>query len=351
MRMLLLPFAWIYGLIIRIRNWAFDGGIFKQTSFDLPIISIGNLSMGGTGKSPMALYLAGFLASDYKVAILSRGYGRSTKGFRWVTGQSTAREVGDEPLQYVLSGLPLQVAVCENRVAGVEQLLKAESPPDVIILDDAFQHRWIKAGLSILLSDAKNPYFNDFMVPSGHLREPRSGSRRAHSIVFTKCDPALSSANQMEFSRKAGVLENQSLHFSYIHYREEMHAGNGSTLSLKSLNQYVVFLFCGIAHPTPLQEFVGNRTSVLKTKFFKDHHDFSVADAIQIKKEYLKFVKESNLPGVLITTRKDQMRLLNKEIQYHLSELPIYTLEIEVKFLEGLGESLKQQVLDFVKKG
>jgi tetraacyldisaccharide 4'-kinase len=348
MRMLLLPLSWIYGLIIRLRNWAFDFGILKSTSFKVPIINIGNLSVGGTGKSPMALYLAQLLSSNYKVAILSRGYGRDSKGFRWVTLQSTAREVGDEPLQYTHSGLPLMVAVCEKRVEGVNELLKSENPPEVIILDDAFQHRYLHSGFNILLSDLNQPFYDDFMLPAGNLREPKSGSRRADAIIFTKCDSSMNEVDQGKMVAKASLKSNQSIHFSYIHYREELLGMDGSTLQMDSLKFKSVFLFCGIANPSPLKQFIEGKSEVVKTKFYPDHHDFSVADAIQLKNEFLKFAKTSDQAHVLVTTRKDQMRIMNKEIQYHLKELPIYIIDMEVKFLPNAKSSLDEMVLNFV---
>ena len=347
MRMLLLPLSWIYGMIIRIRNWAFDVGILKSSSFKVPIINIGNLSVGGTGKSPMALYLAQLLSSNYKVAILSRGYGRDSKGFRWVTPQSTAREVGDEPLQYFHSGLPLMVAVCEKRVEGVNELLKSENPPEVIILDDAFQHRYIQPGFNILLSDVNQPFYDDYMLPAGNLREPKSGSRRADAIVFTKCDSSMNEADQEKMAAKASLKSGQSIHFSYIHYREELLGMDGSTLQMGSLKSKSVFLFCGIANPSPLMQFVEGNCDQLKTKLYPDHHDFSVADAIQLKNEFLKFAKTSDQAHVLVTTRKDQMRLMNKEIQYHLKELPIYIIDMDVKFLPNAKSNLDELVLDF----
>ncbi len=348
MRMLLLPLSWIYGMIIRLRNWAFDVGILKSTSFKVPIINIGNLSVGGTGKSPMALYLAHLLSSNYKVAILSRGYERDSKGFRWVTPQSTAREVGDEPLQYIHSGLPLMVAVCEKRVEGVNELMKSDNPPEVIILDDAFQHRYIQPGFNILLCDVNQPFFDDYMLPAGNLREPKIGSRRAHAIVFTKCDSSMNEADQEKIASKVKLKLNQSIHFSYIHYREELLGLDGSTLQIESLKSKSVFLFCGIANPSPLKLFVEGNCEQLKTKFYPDHHDFSVADAIQLKSEFLKFAKTSDQAHVLVTTRKDQMRLMNKEIQYHLKELPIYIIDMEVKFLPNAKSNIDELVINFV---
>lgn len=348
MRMLLLPFSWIYGLIIRLRNWAFDVGILKSFSFDVPVINIGNLSVGGTGKSPMALYIAQSLSSKYKVAILSRGYGRASKGFKWVTPQSTAREVGDEPLQYVHSGLPVIVAVCEKRVEGVNQILKSENKPDVILLDDAFQHRYIKSGFSILLSDAQQPFYEDKMLPAGNLREPKSGSERADVIVYTKCAPDMHGHLQVEMEGKANLKPHQHLFFSYIHYRDELPGLDGSSLKMESLKSKSVFLFCGIANPSPLKQYIEDKCESLKTKFYPDHHDFSVADAIQLKNEFLKFAKSSDQAHLLVTTRKDQMRLMNAEIQYHLKELPIYVVDMEVRFFPNPKATIDQLIMNFV---
>jgi tetraacyldisaccharide 4'-kinase len=348
MRMLLLPFSWIYGLIIRLRNWAFDVGLLKSVSFDVPVICIGNLSVGGTGKSPMGLYVARLLASKYKVAVLSRGYGRATRGFRWVTAQSTAREVGDEPLQYFHAGLSLMVAVCEKRVEGVREILKSENKPDVILLDDAFQHRYIKPGFSILLSDVNHPFYDDKMLPAGNLREPVSGSKRADVIVFTKCDPNMGKQVQEQMEALTHLKPKQHLFFSYIHYREELLGIDGPSLQMEFLKSKSAFLFCGIANPSPLKQFLEGKCESLATKFYPDHHDFSVADAIQLKNEFLKFAKSSDQAHILLTTRKDQMRLMHKEIQYHLKELPIYIVDMEVGFFPHPKASVDQLILSYV---
>jgi len=348
MRMLLLPFAWIYGWIIRLRNVAFDWGILKQTSFDLPIICIGNLTTGGTGKSPMTLYLAGILSEKYKVAILSRGYGRESKGFKWVNKESLAREVGDEPLQYANSNLPLMVAVCESRVEGIRKILSTPDVPDLILLDDAFQHRWVKAGFNILLSDFNVPFYKDYLLPAGNLREPISSLNRADVVVVTKCPFDLSENHQVEIAQRMKLSTNQSLHFSYIHYRDTLPGMISGELHLNALKNYSVFLFCGIAQPVPLIQFLEKNTSSLKTRVFPDHHAFSVGDAIQLKNEYLNLKK--NHPVVLLTTRKDLMRIMSKEIQYHLKELPVFILDIEPMFIDTAAVSFNESVFAYMNE-
>ena len=193
---LLSPIAAIYWLITSIRNWCYDRQLFKSTSFEIPIISVGNLSVGGTGKTPMVDYLINLLSKKYTIAVLSRGYGRKTSGFLWVEKSRSSKEVGDEPLQIKSQYNQISVAVCENRVYGVQQILKEKPETSLIILDDAFQHRRIQPKVSLLLSTYEKPYFKDWMLPAGNLREARIGANRSDAIVLTKCPENFEKINQ-----------------------------------------------------------------------------------------------------------------------------------------------------------
>ena len=215
-RYLLLPFSLLYGLIILIRNFFYDLGIFKSKQFDLPVIVIGNLEIGGAGKSPMTEYLVGFLKNQYKITTLSRGYGRQTKGFFYADKNSTAKTVGDEPLQFKQKFPEIAVAVCENRVFGVEKL---QTDHDLILLDDAFQHRALTPGFSLLLFDYQQLLKPHFLLPAGNYREPFSGKKRADVIVVSKCPADLSAENQEKIRQQMLLLPHQNLFFTSIVYQ------------------------------------------------------------------------------------------------------------------------------------
>lgn len=349
MRKLLWPFSLVYGGIVSIRNWAFDQHLLKQRSFEVPVISIGNLSAGGTGKSPLVQYLAEALSHQYKVAILSRGYGRTTKGYRQVTMEDTARQSGDEPLQYIHSLNAITVAVCEDRVEGIRRLLKTKPGLDVILLDDAYQHRYVKAGFAILLTDFKHPYYADLLLPAGNLREPVSGAVRADVIVVTKCPMGLSADERQVIKDKLNPLPHQSVYFSYVHYRNPMHLLSGAEVKLESLSGAHVMLVCGIANPSPLIEFVSSKVAGFEKMLFSDHHHFSVGDVLKMKAQFEVFSKKADGKTFLLTTRKDLMRLMSLELQHLLKTMPLLILDIEPLFYEGEEDPLLKKVETYIR--
>jgi tetraacyldisaccharide 4'-kinase len=331
MRRLLLPFSWLYGGIIRLRNAAFDAGVLKSTGFEFPVIVVGNLSVGGTGKSPLVLFLAGELSKKYNVAILSRGYGRLSKGYLLLDKSSTARQGGDEPMQYVQALENVRVAVCEDRVEGIRRLKNDFPDIDVVLLDDAYQHRQVKGGLNILLTDFSRPFFRDAMLPAGDLREPVAGKKRAGIIVVTKCPADISAADQHSWREKIRPNQHQSLVFSYIRYREPLPLFSGAEFASPDRNA-AVMMVCGIARPEPLQKHLESNFAAVTAKIFPDHYDFSVADVLRLKQEFLKW-RQVHPNAVLITTRKDAMRLQQAELKMHLEDLPFFVVDIVPGFI------------------
>ena len=321
-RFLLFPFAILYDLITRIRNYFYDVGIFKSISFDFPVIVVGNLSVGGTGKTPQIEYLIRILKADNKIAVLSRGYKRKTTGFVLIDTCHSAAEVGDEPLQFFKKFSTIYVAVDENRVHGIQELHK-NCIPDIILLDDAFQHRKVTAGFSLLLTNYNDLFLDDFLLPTGNLRESRSGAKRANSIVVTKCPQNLSKERQKELRKKLTVSPNQQVFFSTIKYHPKTQGSQ--EISIDVLNEYKIVLVTGIANPTPLVDFLKDKQCTIHHIAFPDHHNFTSQeiDTIQITFDGITSDKK-----ILLTTEKDYMRLADQT-----SELSY--LEIATEFLEG----------------
>ena len=320
LRLLLFPFAGLYYLVTYVRNKFFDNGILSFKTYETPVICIGNLSTGGTGKSPMTEYVIRLLKKDYKVATLSRGYGRTTKGYLDVVQDAIASQVGDEPLQFAQKFNDVRVAVCENRQLGIATLLKKTNAPGVIILDDAFQHRKVKAGFYILLTSYDDLYSDDFLLPAGNLREPRHGSFRANSIVVTKCPENLSSQDQQEIEKKLKLADHQSLYFAKIKYNEMLHSKNGM-ISLDAIKDKKVTVVTGIANPRPFLNYLTDKNVAYKHKSYPDHHNFTDKEIIEL--DALDFI---------ITTEKDYVRL-----QRLLTKVVLYYIPIEVDFISKKG--------------
>ena len=326
-RKILFPFSLLYKIITRVYHVLYDKGFLSSTSYEKPVICVGNLSVGGTGKSPMIEYLITLLNDDVRIAVLSRGYKRKTKGFKYVLEDDCARDVGDEPLQIKRKFKSITVAVCADRRAGIAVLLENN---DVILLDDAFQHRKVKAGLNILLTSYNHLYVNDFILPTGNLREPKIGFKRADLVVVTKCPDKLTAVQQRQLESELGLMPRQKLFFSKIGYSEFI-KNNKEMMPLNSLKDVVFTLVTGIANPSPLLSFL--RTKGLKFEHlnFPDHHTFSESD--------LKLI--ASKPFVL-TTEKDFMRLSDK-----IEKGSLYFLEIETVFIKQ-NTIFNEQVLNFV---
>jgi tetraacyldisaccharide 4'-kinase len=309
LRKILFPLAFLYWLITFIRNWLYDKGIFKSSSFNIPIIAVGNLSVGGTGKTPQIEYLIRLLSDKYKVAVLSRGYKRTTEGFILADEKATASSIGDEPFQFYSKFSNIQVAVDANRKNGIENLLHHPNRPDVILLDDAYQHRKVKAGFYILLTAYDDLFCDDYILPFGNLREPSSGKKRADMIIVTKCPNDLSELAQQKIREKLKV--KQPVFFTTIQYDDYVF-GNESKLLVSEIQSETKVLVAGIAKPKLFFDFLKNETD--EALVFPDHHHFSKQDCEQI-------LAKAN-GRKIITTEKDFVRLnglLPKEQLFYLS--------------------------------
>ncbi|MDI6034074.1 tetraacyldisaccharide 4'-kinase [Flavobacterium sp. LB2P84] len=331
LRKLLFPFAILYGLITSIRNFLFDKGILKSYFFDLPVIAVGNLSVGGTGKTPQIEYLIRLLSDKYKIATLSRGYKRQSEGFILADANSNAALLGDEPFQFYQKFKKIKVAVDADRKNGIEQLLSLPEKPEVILLDDAFQHRKVKAGFYILLTSYGDLYSDDFMLPTGNLRESRSGAERANVIIVTKCPFNLSLDKQNAIKNRLKVAENQELYFTFIAYEEFIY-GENRKINVNEIQSAAKLLVAGIAKPEPFFAYLQDTNDVCLS--FPDHHNFTDKDILEIKN-----LAQNN---IIITTEKDYVRLKGS-----LPSEQLFYLPIQSSFVSG-SENFDKTIIDYV---
>ncbi len=340
-RILLFPFALGYGLIIWIRNRLYDWNILKSTGFNLPVICVGNLTVGGTGKSPMVEYLAGVLKERFRVATMSRGYKRRSSGYILADGNASAVDIGDEPMQLHIKHPDIAVAVGEERLVAIPQLLYDKPDTEVIVLDDAFQHRTVTAGLNILLTDCNNLYTRDFFLPTGDLRDERSSARRADIIVVTKCKTALEKSEKEKLLIEINPLPQQEVFFSSIHYGLPYHIVNQKKLSINKNME--VLLVCGIANPEPLKRFILEESKTYDALYYNDHHIFSIDDLKEILK---RFDKVNASKKIIITTEKDAVRLA--KFHQELKDIPFYVLPIGVRFLFDDANRFNDLIVSFI---
>lgn len=341
-RILLLPFALLFGLVVTIRNWLYDKNILKSASFGLPLISVGNLSVGGTGKSPMVEFLVMHLKGQYKVATLSRGYKRKTKGYALANETTTAIEIGDEPAQFYKKFPDVPIAIGEERLVAIPQLLHDHPQTEVIVLDDAFQHRAIKAGLNILLTDCNNLFTRDFFLPTGDLRDARSSYKRAEIIIVTKCTPQLTDGEKKRIIEEIDPQKGQQIFFTTIAYGVPYHITSRNMGSLDEKSE--ILLVTGIANPRPLKSFLEERIHTYYMMHYNDHHIFSIDDWRDIKE---RFEKIETPQKMILTTEKDAMRLL--KFSAEIDGLPFYVLPIEHKFLFNEEEVFLKRVRSFIE--
>lgn len=342
-RILLFPLAIIYWLIILARNKLYDKEIFSSSSFGFPLICIGNLSVGGTGKSPMVEYLVKNLKDKFRVATLSRGYKRKTRGYTLANESSDALEVGDEPMQFHLKFPDVPVAVGEERLDAIPQLLQDKPETECIILDDAFQHRAVKAGLNILLTDCNNLFTRDFFLPTGDLRDLKASYRRAEIIIITKCDPGLTEEKKKAIAKEIDPLPNQCLFFTANLYADPYKIlDQDKTIKLTTGKE--VLLVTGIANPQPLKDLLHDNSKTYYMLHYPDHHIFSIDDWKEIKKRF------ENLEGkqkIILTTEKDAVRLV--KFGEELNTVPLYVLPLEHHFLFNEGETFLAIVKGFIQ--
>lgn len=342
-RLLLLPFSILYGLGVWIRNRLYDKQLLSSTAFNLPVICVGNLSVGGTGKSPMIEYLTRMLQHQYRLAILSRGYKRKTRGYVRAMKGTTALEIGDEPMQFFRKFPEVEVAVGEERVEAIPMLMQDAPQTELILLDDGFQHRAIRPGLSILLTDSSNLFTRDFFLPTGDLRDERSSMRRADLIVVTKCDPDLSAQQRQLIIDEIAPSEKQEIYFSTIRYGTAYHLFDSSKItSLDSSND--VLLVTAIANVKPLKKFLHDHVNTYDMLSYNDHHIFTADDLNEIQTRYQKLPVNKSL---ILTTEKDAVRLLKYKSE--LEFLPVYVLPVTHQFLFDGEIAFQNRVLTFLR--
>lgn len=346
-RILLLPLAILYGLGVGLRNLLYRVGILRSVRFDLPVISVGNLSVGGAGKSPHIEYLIRWLDQFLEVAVLSRGYGRNTTGYRPVTTIDTAEMVGDEPLQFKRKFPNVAICVSESRALGVPELVKRNPETQVVLLDDAFQHLAVTPGLNILLTEFAHPFTRDWLLPSGRLREGRYNYRRADIIIVTKCPPELSVLQRQKMIQEIDPFPRQQVFFSRYHY------GTPYDLLRPDLRRPLdldtdVLLVSAIANTDYLLQYLKNSVKSAQTLEFEDHHYFKEDELNDMLRRFNRLTGRNK---IILTTEKDAMRLeLHRDFFWN-NQLPMYVLPVEVEFCDdderGFQEEVKRVLLDF----
>ena len=342
LRFLLFPFTLIYIVITSFRNWLYNVRIKRSFKFSIPIINIGNLSLGGTGKTPHSEYLIRLLKDNHQMAALSRGYGRKVYGFQIADESSSAHSIGDEPMQFYRKfGHDITVAVDADRVHGVTEICYQKEDTDLVLLDDAYQHRSIQPGFNILLTDYSQPFYKDFVLPVGSLRELRRGKRRADLIVVTKC-PDFEKIKQAEIIKKIKPESTQKVFFSRIKYGELKGLTNFNKIDQTG---HKIILVTGIANATPLLRYLEKDNTVLKHFNYGDHYPYKENDIAEIHNLLIKFANDQIK---IVTTEKDAMRLLMPRFEKMIKDMPWYYQEIEIEI--DREEEFKEIVLNYVQE-
>ncbi len=346
LRKLSFPIAFFYWIAVVIRNKFFDAEFLKSRSFPIPTIAVGNLSVGGTGKTPIVEYLIRLLKDDFKLATLSRGYGRKSKGYVQASALSSPDEIGDEPTQFKQKFNEISVVVCEDRCLALDRM---DNEYDVVILDDAFQHRHVKPGLSILLFDYNKVFEFDWMLPFGNLREPKRGMKRAEIIIVTKTSKIFSPMERRRVESKINPQTHQQLFFSYLKYADlvgmSMHAKPRSLGDLDRKTR--VILLTGIADASLLKAYLeSNKLKNIVHLNYPDHHNYTLRDLERLKSEYAAIHNENK---IIITTEKDAMRLKHPRLETHLKDTPVYYLPIEAELHEKDKEKFDKVIVEYVR--
>ncbi|MCA1757636.1 MAG: tetraacyldisaccharide 4'-kinase [Bacteroidales bacterium] len=347
----LFPLSLIYGAAVWIRNFLFDRGILPSGEFRVPVISIGNLSVGGTGKTPHTEYIINLLLPYFRIAVLSRGYKRRTKGFILADSRDNAETIGDEPAQIMKKFSGITVAVDASRVNGINEIIKRAPETEVIILDDAFQHRWVTPGLSILITPFNRLYTRDRLLPAGRLREPASGSRRADIILISSTPATTTPMDKRIIVRELSLLSHQNLWFTSVKYGSlyNIHTCDESLLSLDDIRdmQSEILLVTGIANPDAILEYLKNFSPDVTHISFRDHHSYSESDIIRIR-EALSKLNPAN--RCIITTEKDSVRLrLIAGLRNHFDD-NFYYLPITISLQEGEKKEFDNYIREYVEK-
>jgi len=348
----MLPLSWLYGIGVNFRNGLFNRKILKQHAFDIPVICVGNITVGGTGKTPHIEYLIRLLSPKYKVAVLSRGYKRKSKGFLIVDTDSKVCDVGDEPLQLKQKFPGTLVVVDKNRVSAIKKILSIEKAerPNVILLDDGFQHRHVLPSLSILLVDSNRPVFEDRLLPAGLLREPLRGKDRASIVLVTKCDPDMQPIDFRIYTNGLDLFPYQQLYFTTLDYdalKPVFSEIQSEPLLLDELRKKHLFLVTGIASPAPLVDKLEHKTYNLYTKFFPDHHSFTKEDIQSIRK-MIRSVEDDN--KIILTTEKDAVRFRALPFLDDEMKKMLYYIPLRITFVDDTErKSFNHKILEHVR--
>lgn len=345
----LLPLSWLYGIGVRLRNELFELGILKSRSYDVPVISVGNITVGGTGKTPHTEYLVRLLQKKYRVAVLSRGYKRKSKGFLLAAPDTPMERIGDEPYQMKQKFPEVYVAVDKNRRRGIERLCDDAIAPgtEVVILDDAFQHRYVQPGINILLIDYHRMIYDDKLLPAGRLREPKEGTRRANIVIVTKCPTDMKPMGFRVISKALRLYPYQKLFFSTLRYGRLRQLFGTESRRLDSLKkEEQVVLLTGIASPEQMQQDIERYAPLLIPLPFGDHHYFSAEDIRLINETFSRI----NGDKLIITTEKDASRLLTVEGLSDEVKKHLYVLPIEVEFMQNQQETFNENITGYVLK-
>lgn len=343
----LLPLSWIYGLVVRLRNLLFNVGILKSRTFTIPVISVGNITVGGTGKTPHIEYLIRLLQDNFRVAVLSRGYKRGSRGFVLADENATVRTVGDEPFQMYRKYPGICVAVDKDRCHGIDMLCAGNPDIDVILLDDAFQHRYVRPGVNILLIDFHRLIIHDRMLPAGRLREPQSGKERADVVIVTKCPDDLSPMDYRVIQKQLGLYRYQHLFFTSIRYGVLTPLYCGEERKLSSIRKSDnIMLLTGIASPQQMMNDLGTYSNNIIPLTFADHHNFTDSDVVLINTKF----SEMASPKMIITTEKDAARIfglkgLSEEVRHNMFSLPI-----QMEFILDDAEMFNEYIISYVRK-
>ncbi len=341
---LLLPLALIYGIVVWFRNKLYDWNIFDSIEFDIPVISVGNITVGGTGKTPHIEYLIELLSPLYHVSTLSRGYRRRSRGFRIADIHSNAYDIGDEPFQYKSKYPHIDVCVAEERMTAIPQLLQLKNYIQVVLLDDAFQHRTVRPGLSILLTDYTRLYTKDYIMPFGLLRESRKAAQRADIIIITKCPDQITIEEKNNLTKAIQLSNNQHLFFSKIVYKQ-LYPLTPFVHSI-SKNTYIL-LVTGIAHASNLISYIKSRHISVHHLSYKDHHYYNLDDLEEIQ---IAFNNIKTVDKIIITTEKDASRLMLLKNKIIESKLPFYAQAIGTEILFDEKYSFDSLINEYVIK-
>ncbi len=348
-RLLLFPFTFLYALAVRLRNHLYNIGYSRSFQFEVPVIVAGNLSAGGTGKSPMIEYLVRLLIGKYEIAILSRGYNRKSKGFRIAGDEDNAATIGDEPMQYYSKWKnKLTVAVGEDRAEAIPEILFHKPETQVILMDDGYQHRAVTPHQALLLTAYNKLFYKDYLLPGGRLREPRREARRADAIIVTRCPAGIDAAERKEIEKLIRVYINPTTRVIFTYLTYEQPIAIFSNLNPENYEQ--VFLFSGIADPTPFHEYARSRWNVLGVKAFNDHHRYTSRDAGELAGK-LKEPGHENM--MMLTTEKDAVKLKNNPETAILENLPLFYLPVRMAFIENgpeFDQLIFEQIQSVIKK-